>query len=354
MSQDIIIECIPNISEGRDLKVLSAIADSIKRIDAVQLLHMDRGEAANRTVFTFAGSPEAVVEAAYQAIKTAGKLIDMRQHQGTHPRIGAMDVCPLVPISNISIEQLNQYALELGKRIATDLNIPIYLYEHSAKTTQRKNLATIRSGEYEGLKEKMQSPAWQPDFGKTFNPKSGATVLGVRDFLIAYNVNLNTKSVSIATKIAQEIRESGKVIRLENGEKRRIAGKCPSLKAIGWFIEEYDKAQVSMNLTNFNITNIHQAFEACKDAAKAFDVQITGSELIGLIPLDALLQAGRFYLQKEGKSIHQSEEIIIQTAIKHLGLAELAPFNYQERIIEYLLKKRKHYLPCHLADTEID
>lgn len=332
-----IIECIPNFSEGKNRTTLAAIATAIKQVDQVKLLHLDQGEAANRTVFTFAGPPAAVVEAAFRAIKVAGELIDMRQHKGEHPRIGATDVCPLVPIANITIEEVKEYAATLGKRIGKELGIPVYLYEHSARTAKRKNLATIRSGEYEGLAKKMNSSNWQPDFGNIFNAKTGATVLGARDFLIAYNANLNTNSVKIANEIARDIRESGRLIKKENGTKIRIPGKCKSLKAIGWYIEEYGKAQVSMNLTNFHITGIHEAYEACKKAAAKYEVKVTGSELIGLIPLSALLSAGRFYLEREEKLSDPSEDILLQTAVKHLGLAELSPFNYKERVIEYLL-----------------
>jgi len=336
MQRQQIIECIPNFSEGQNPNTLKAIATAIKEVEGVKLLHIDQGKAANRTVFTFAGIPKGVVEAAYRAIKVAGELIDMRQQKGEHPRIGATDVCPLVPIANITMEEVKELAMELANRVGA-LEIPVYLYEYSAKTSQRKNLATIRSGEYEGLATKMQLPEWQPDFGEKFNAKTGATVIGARDFLIAYNANLNTDAVEIANEIARVIRTSGKVVSNDLGEKVRIAGQCKSLKAIGWYIEEYKQAQVSMNLTNFKITGIHAAYEACKVAAEKYGAKVTGSELIGLIPLDAILSAGHFYLQREGQSIHQSEKIVIETAVKHLGLADLAPFNYDERIIEYLL-----------------
>ena len=333
-----IIECIPNFSEGKNTNTLTAISTAIKSIAGVKLLHIDRGEAANRTVFTFAGGPQQVVDAAFQAMKIAGTLIDMQTQKGEHPRIGATDVCPLVPIANITMEEVKKYALQLGARAAQALNIPIYLYEHSAKLANRKNLATIRSGEYEGLAQKMKLPNWQPDFGKQFNAKTGATVLGARDFLIAYNANLDTDSVDIANRIARTVRESGKVIKKENGEKVRIPGKCKSLKAIGWYIEEYGKAQVSMNLTNFKVTGIHKAYEACKKAAKKYGATITGSELIGLIPLTAILDAGQFYANKSGQlSAELTEKELIQMAVKELGLAELSPFNFEERIIEYLL-----------------
>jgi len=336
MSQKQIIECIPNFSEGQNLKTLAAITAAIKAIKGVKLLHTDRGEAANRTVFTFAGNPAAVVEAAFQAIKVASQLIDMRQQKGEHPRIGATDVCPLVPIANISMAEVKTYAQSLGKRVG-DLGIPVYLYEHSATTPKRKNLATIRSGEYEKLADKMKLPHWQPDFGHGFNAKTGATVLGARDFLIAYNANLNTSSAKVANQIARAIRTSGKVIKKEDGTVLRIPGKCKALKAIGWYIEEYEKAQVSMNLTNFQETGIHTAYEACKQAAEKYGVRVTGSELIGLIPLPALLAAGEFYLQKAGRTDLPETAIMLQTAVEHLGLAELEPFDFKKRVIEYLL-----------------
>jgi len=333
-----IIECVPNFSEGKNANTLAAISAAIKSITGVKLLHIDRGEAANRTVFTFAGEPQQVVDAAFEAMKVAGTLIDMRTQKGEHPRIGATDVCPLVPIANITMEEVKEYALQLGDKAAKELKIPIYLYEHSAKSTNRKNLATIRSGEYEGLAQKMKSPEWQPDFGKHFNPQTGATVLGARNFLIAYNANLDTNSVDIANQIARDIRESGKVVKNANGEKVRISGECKSLKAIGWYIEEYGKAQVSMNLTNFNITGIHEAYEACKKTAKKYGATVTGSELIGLIPLTAILDAGHFYANKSGQlSTELTEKELIHIAVEELGLAELNPFNFEERIIEYLL-----------------
>ena len=336
MHQKQIIECIPNFSEGKNANTLAAISDAIKNISGVKLLHIDPGVAANRTVFTFAGEPKNVVEAAFQAIKVAGELIDMRTQKGTHPRIGATDVCPLVPIANITMEAVKIYAKELGERVAKELTIPIYLYEHSATTPKRKNLATIRSGEYEGLAQKMELSDWQPDFGQSFNARTGATVLGARDFLIAYNVNLNTDSVTIAKQIARDIRESGRLVKKADGKKIRIPGQCKSLKAIGWYIEEYGKAQVSMNLTNYKITGIHEAFEACKAAAKKHGALLTGSELIGLLPLEAILAAGHFYATKKGVTT-LTQQALIQLAVNELGLADLSPFKFEERIIEYLL-----------------
>ncbi len=331
-----LIECIPNFSEGRNLVTLDAIAKAIQQVDSVQLLHIDRGEAANRTVFTFIGPPAAVIEAAFQAIQVASELIDMQTQQGAHPRIGACDVCPLVPLANISMEEVQRYAEQLGQRLGDALNIPVYLYEKSASAAHRINLATIRSGEYEGFAEKMKNPDWQPDFGPlTFNAKSGATVLGVRDFLIAYNVNLNTKEVNIANEIARSIRESGRLIRFTDGATIRVPGKLRYVKAIGWFIEEYNKAQVSMNLTNIHQTGIHEAYLACKEAAESLGVQVTGSELIGLIPEKCLVEAGQYFLKEQGRSVADIKEIV-QEAISKLGLAELTPFEPNKRIIEWI------------------
>ena len=332
-----LIECIPNFSEGQNIATIEAIATAIRSIKEVKLLHIDRGEAANRTVFTFVGPPKAIVEAAFRAIQTASQLIDMRQQTGEHPRIGATDVCPLVPIANISMEEVIRYAHELGQRVGDALDIPVYLYEHTATRKERKNLATIRSGEYEGFAKKMQSPEWQPDYGPlAFNYKSGATVLGARDFLIAYNVNLNTDSVAIATEIARTVRESGRLIKHKDGTKIRVPGQLKYLKAIGWFIEEYGKAQVSMNLTNLHHTGVHNAYQACVDAATALGVAVTGSELIGLIPQKALVEAGQFFLDKV-QDRETDIKAVVQAGIDGLGLAELAPFDPEKRIIEWLL-----------------
>ncbi|MEL6717806.1 MAG: glutamate formimidoyltransferase [Bacteroidota bacterium] len=329
-----LIECVPNFSEGRDQVVIDAIAGAIRSINGVKLLHVDIGAAANRTVMTFVGEPSKVVEAAFQAIRTASELIDMRQHKGEHPRIGATDVCPLIPIANIELEEVMKYAYKLANRVGMELEIPVYLYEASATQDYRKNLASIRKGEYEGLAEKMNFTKWKPDFGDNFNARSGATVIGARNFLIAYNVNLNTTSATIAQKIAQEVRESGKIIE-EKGRKKRIPGTCKSLKAIGWYIEEYGKAQVSMNLTDFKVTGMHQAFEACRIEASRLGVEVTGSELIGLVPLEALLAAGKFYQPQS-----EDHSTLLLAAIQALGLSEIAPFHIEERVIEYLLESK--------------
>lgn len=345
-----IIECVPNFSEGRDPQVLKAITDAIEAVEGVQLLDVDPGKATHRTVVTFVGAPEAVVEGAFQGIKKAAELIDMRQHQGEHPRMGATDVCPLVPVSGISLEETAQWARKLGERVGRELNIPVYLYEAAASTPERKNLATIRAGEYEGLPEKMNKPEWKPDFGPaTFQPTVGATVIGARDFLVAYNVNLNTTSERRANSVAFDIREKGRVLREgdpvtgkpildENGEPMRSQGACKGVKAIGWYIEEYGIAQISMNITDINATALHEAFEACRRSANERGMRVTGSELVGLVPLSVMLEAGRYYLAQQQRSLGVSEEELIKIAIKSLGLNELAPFDPQHKIIEYRLR----------------
>jgi glutamate formiminotransferase / formiminotetrahydrofolate cyclodeaminase len=345
-----LIECVPNFSEGRDPSVIQQIADAIVSVEGVQLLHIDVGIAANRTVMTFIGAPMAVVEAAFRAIEKAAELIDMRQQTGEHPRIGATDVCPLVPIANISLTETVDYARQLAERVGNYLHISTFLYESAATRPERRNLAVIRAGEYEGLAKKMQKFDWIPDFGTAaFNPKSGATVVGARDFLAAYNVNLNTKSVSVAKAIAFEVRERGRILTDENSQTRRDergqplrkAGMCKAVKAIGWFIEEYNAAQVSMNLTNLNVTPLHIAFEACCESAQNHGVHVTGSELIGLLPKFVLVDAGKYFLAKKGLSTKVSDVEIIEFAVKTLGLDELKPFNPRERIIECLLEDSK-------------
>ena len=341
-----LIECVPNFSEGSDSTVIQQIAAAIESVAVVQLLDIDPGKAANRTVMTFVGPPEAVVEAAFLAIKTAAELIDMSTQKGTHPRLGATDVCPLIPIANISVEELLPYAEQLGERVGNELQIPVYLYEHSATRPERKNLATIRSGEYEGLSKKLEDPKWTPDYGPTeINAKAGATVLGVRDFLIAYNINLSSTSVPIANAIAYDVRERGRllkegdaILRDASGKALRIPGACKYVKAIGWFIEEYGIAQVSMNLTNFRATPIHIAFEAVQKSARTRGVAITGSELIGMIPLEALLEAGTYFMAKEEGTESFSELELIEKAVKTLGLDDLRPFDPYKKIIEYRMK----------------
>lgn len=344
-----IVECVPNFSEGRNPEIINQIAHSISAIDGVKLLNVDPGKATNRTVITFAGSPEDVIEAAFNAIKTAASLIDMRHHKGEHPRMGATDVCPIVPISGVTLDECAEYARQLAQRVGNELNIPVYLYEAAQPNQQRNNLADIRQGEYEGFFEKIKLPQWQPDFGPAeFNRTAGATVIGARDFLIAYNVNLNTTSVRRANSVAFDVREKGRVkrdgdpitgkpVKDENGNPVYIPGTLKSVKAIGWFIEEYGLAQISMNLTNINQTPLHIAFdEVCKKATDR-GMRVTGSELVGLVPLQAMLDAGRYFLEKQQRSVGISEDELIRIAIKSLGLDELTSFDPKKRIIEYLL-----------------
>lgn len=343
-----LIECVPNISEGRDLKKIHAIANTVTTVAGIKLLDVDPGKATNRTVITFVGAPEEVIEAAFLLIQKAAELIDMRKQSGEHPRFGATDVCPLVPIANISMEETANYARILGKRVGEELGISGYYYENAATSEDRRNLATVRSGEYEGLKEKFLKPNWQPDFGPTvFNAqveKSGVTAISARDFLIAYNVNLNSTSTRRANAIAFDIRENGR-LKLKNGEKvldkngnpQRIPGKLKAVKGIGWFIEEYGIAQISYNLTNISITSMHEAFYETTLSATNRGLRVTGSELVGLVPLQAMLDAADFYLIKQQRSLGISEKEKIKIAIKSLGLDDLKPFKPEERIIEYVM-----------------
>lgn len=348
-----LIECVPNISEGRDTDKIHEIAHSIEAVDGVKLLDIDPGYATNRTVITFVGPPQAVIDAAFLLIKKAAELIDMRSHSGEHPRFGATDVCPLVPISGISLEETASYAHQLGQRVGEELGIPGYFYEIAAKEEKRQNLAACRSGEYEGLSKKLIDPTWKPDFGPAdFNDqvaKTGATAISARDFLIAYNINLNTTSTRRANAIAFDIREAGRIKREGNpitgkkvldseGEPIRIPGKLKAVKGIGWFIEEYGIAQISYNLTNISVTPMHIAFdESCK-AANARGLRVTGSELVGLVPLRAMLEAADYFLKKQGRSLGIAESEKIKIAVKSLGLDDLKPFNPEEKIIEYMLK----------------
>lgn len=343
-----LIECVPNFSEGRDEKILHQIAESIRSVEGVKLLDIDSGKATNRTVYTFVGEPEPVIEAAFRAIKMASELIDMQKHQGEHPRMGATDVCPLIPIRNITMEEVVVYAKKLGERVGKELGIPGYYYEYAATSPQRKNLADIRAGEYEGLEKKIQQAEWKPDFGpQIFNAKSGATVIGARNFLIAYNINLNTTSTRRANAIAFDVREAGRIktdsngknILNENGEPIRIPGTLKSVKAIGWYIEEYGIAQISMNLTDITVTSVHQAFDEVCEKARLRGVRVTGSELVGLIPLQCMLDAGKYYLKKQKRSVGVSENELIRIAVKSLGLDELRPFDPKKKIIEYLLEE---------------
>lgn len=341
-----LIECVPNFSEGVDLQIIKQITEEIEKIEGVKLLDVDPGKATNRTVVTFVGEPEPVIEAAFQAIKKASELIDMRTHKGEHPRMGATDVCPLIPISGINMEETVMYAKKLGKRVGEELNIPVYLYESAAQKEDRKNLASIRAGEYEGFSDKIKDPNWKPDFGEAiFNVKSGATVIGARDFLVAYNVNLNTTSTRRANSVAFDLRENGRV-KEENGKKVvdangvevREPGLLKSVKAIGWYIEEYGIAQISMNLTNINITPLHIAFDTAVERAHARGMRVTGSELVGLVPLKSILDAGKYFLAKQKRSLGISENEIIKIAVKSMGLDELSPFDPQKKIIEYVMR----------------
>lgn len=340
-----LIECVPNFSEGNDLNIIKQITNEIEMVDGVRLLNVDPGKATNRTVVTFAGTPEAVVEAAFRAIKKAGELIDMSKHHGEHPRMGATDVCPLIPLSNITLKETAAFAQQLASRVGEQLNIPVYLYEAAQPKVERTNLSVIRAGEYEGFFKKIKQPEWKPDFGPSeFDAKRGGTVIGARDFLVAYNVNLNTTSTRRANAIAFDVREAGrtktkdgKAVLDEKGNKVNIPGSLKFVKAIGWFIEEYGIAQISMNLTNINETPVHIAFdEVCKKAGER-GIRVTGSELVGLIPLKAMLDAGKYFLQKQKRSVGVSEKELIKIAIKSMGLDELAPFKPEERIIEYML-----------------
>ena len=354
MNKNALIECVPNFSEGVDLGIIKQITDQIELVDGVMLLDVDPGKATNRTVVTFVGQPDAVIEAAYLAIKKAAELIDMSKHKGEHPRMGATDVCPLIPVSGITMEETILYAQKLGKRVGEELEIPVYLYESAQPNKLRNNLSVIRAGEYEGFFDKIKLPEWKPDFGPAkFNAKCGATVIGARDFLIAYNVNLNTKSVRLANSVAFDVREAGrvkregdkvtgKVLKDADGNDIRIPGSLKAVKAIGWFIEEYNVAQISMNLTNYKTTSVHQAFDEVCRSAQSRGLRVTGSELVGLIPLSAMLDAGKHYLQKQNRSIGVSEQELIHIAVKSLGLDELAPFDPEKKIIEYKLRKAEN------------
>ena len=345
-----LIECVPNFSEGRDLNIIKQITQQMEEVEGVKLLNIDPGKATNRTVVTLVGCPEAVIEAAFQGIKKASELIDMSKHKGEHPRMGATDVCPLIPISGITMEETGEYAKKLAQRVGQELNIPVYLYEEAQKNPLRKNLSVIRAGEYEGFSKKIKQPGWKPDFGPgEFNVKSGAIAIGARDFLVAYNINLNTTSTRRANAIAFDVREAGRVKREgdpltgkivldEKGNPVSIPGSLKSVKAIGWFIEEYGVAQISMNLTNIKITSVHIAFdEVCKRVEER-GIRVTGSELVGLVPLNALVEAGKYFLKKQQRSIGVSEKELIHIAVKSMGLDELGPFEPEKRIIEYLLR----------------
>jgi glutamate formiminotransferase/formiminotetrahydrofolate cyclodeaminase len=337
-----LIECVPNISEGRDRARIDAIAAVVETVEGVRLLDVDAGRATNRTVITFVGEPEPVLEAAFRLMKKAQELIDMRGHKGEHPRFGATDVCPLVPISGVSMDECAAFARQLGARVGSELGIPVYLYEFAASEEKRRNLANNRSGEYEGLPKKLTDPAWKPDFGPAaFTDgvaRSGAVAIGARNFLVAYNVNLNTTSTRRANAIAFDIREAGRKVKQADGTEVQVPGKLRSVKGIGWFIEEYGIAQLSLNLTDITVTPVHAAFdEACKCAAER-GIRVTGSELVGLIPKQALLDAADFYLTRQQRSLGIPEREKIKIAVKSLGLDDLGAFDPQKKVIEYMLE----------------
>ena len=344
-----IIECVPNFSEGRNMGIIKQITDVIESVEGVKLLDVDPGRDTNRTVVTFVGSPDAVAEAAFRAVKKASELIDMTKHHGAHPRIGATDVCPFIPVSGITMEETVGYAHKVAERIGSELGIPVYCYENAASKPERRNLANCRSGEYEGLINKLSDPQWKPDFGPSlFNERSGATAVGARDFLVAFNVNLNTTSVRRANAIAYDVREkgrpkregdqiTGKIVKDENGEKVMIPGSLKAVKAIGWFIEEYGIAQISMNLTNISVAPVHIAFDEVCRKADSRGVRVTGSELVGLIPLKSLLEAGRYFLAKQKRSSGVSDEELIRIAVISMGLNDIHQFKPEEKIIEFVM-----------------
>ena len=346
-----LIECVPNFSEGRDPAVIDAITREIETVEGVKLLDVDPGHATNRTVVTFVGEPEPVLEAALRCVRKAAELIDMSKHSGEHPRFGATDVCPLVPVANITMEETVEWAHKLAARLGDEVGISVFCYENAALTEERRNLAVVRQGEYEALEKRLADPAWKPDFGPaTFHPRSGATAVGARDFLIAYNVNLNTTSTRRANAIAFDVREKGRIkregdaltgpaVKDANGETVWIPGSLKCVKGIGWFIEEYGVAQISMNLTNIAVTPTHVAFDECVERAAARGIRVTGSEVVGLVPLAAMIAAGEHYLKKQQRSIGISDRELVKIAVKSMGLDELKPFDPDEKIIEYVLAK---------------
>lgn len=348
-----LIECVPNFSEGSDPEKIKAITKEIESVPQVTLLDVDPGESTNRTVVTFIGTPEAVAEAAFQAAKKAAEVIDMQQHKGAHSRIGATDVCPFVPVTGVTMEDCVRIAHEVGARVATELKIPVYLYEEAAQKPDRQNLATIRSGEYEGLPEKLKDPNWAPDYGDPiFNPKSGATVIGAREFLIAYNINLNSRDRKLAHHIALNLREGGRakrdadgnIVQDAEGRAVKVPGKFKTVKAVGWYVEDYKIAQISINFTNYKISPPHLVFDEAIKEAEEIGVRVTGSELVGLIPKEAMLMAGKHYLEKQQRSAGIPEEELIDLAVISLGLNDVAEFNPQKKIIEYQFKEVENSL----------
>ena len=351
-----LIECVPNFSEGRDTEKINIILDHIKQVDQVTVLDVDPGKDTNRTVVTLVGPPDAIAEAAFQGIKIASEILDMSKHSGTHPRMGATDVCPFIPINGVSEEECIELSKQVGKRVGDELKIPIYLYERSAKEKKRKKLPDIRKGEYEGLSDKLADPDWKPDYGPSkLHIKGGATVIGCRDFLIAYNINLNTRDHRLATDIAFELREAGRskripnpnsknlldgdIVRHDNGKPVKVPGIFKDIKAIGWYVESFKRAQISINFNNYKVSTIHDVFdEACR-LANERGIRVTGSELVGLIPLEAVLMAGNYYLKKQNRSIGVPVKDIIECAVQSLGLNDVAPFNINEKIIDYAVNK---------------
>lgn len=335
-----IVECIPNISEGKDIGKINAIAEEAKDTPGAYLLDIYTGATTNRTVLTLAGVPEAVEEAIYKIFKKTSELIDMRNHKGVHPRIGALDVCPFIPFKNVTMEECVSITRDIGEKVAEKLKIPVYLYGKSATGKKRSDLSKIRQGGYEGLKEKLKNPQWKPDFGEAkFNEKSGASIIGARDFLVAFNINLDTKDKDLANLIAKRIRESGSLKPSENGRKVRIPGTLKGVKAIGWYIEELGCAQVSANLTGFRLTPLYRLFEEVKKEARKLGVEVTGSELVGLIPEEVLLETGNFYLGKKSSGEEASKVEIIDAAIYNLGLSDKKEFKPEGKILEYKIKK---------------
>jgi len=339
-----LVECVPNFSEGRDPATLDAIAAAIRGVPGVSLLDVDPGADTHRSVFTLVGAPDAAVEAAFRAVATAARLIDMSTHRGAHPRMGATDVCPFVPLAGVTMDDCVQLAHRLGERVGDELGIPVYLYEHAATRPDRRNLADIRSGEYEALPEKMRDPAWVPDYGPhAFHARAGATVIGAREFLVAYNINLNTRDTAKAKEIANTIREAGrnkrgpdgKFVRDAHGEIVKEPGLFKFCKATGWYLPEHGLAQVTMNLTNFHVTPVHVVFDKVCELAEGLGLRVTGSEIVGLVPLEAVLAAGRHYLAKQGAYPGVSEADVIACAVRSLGLSELGPFDPAQKIVEY-------------------
>ena len=366
-----LIECIPNFSEGHDLNKIKLITNAIESVDGITLLDVDPGLDTNRTVVTFVGSPEVISEGAFQGIKTASELIDMSKHKGTHPRMGATDVCPLVPVSNVTQQECIKISKLLAKRVGNELNIPVYLYEQSAQILERKNLSFIREGEYEGLSKKIIKSKWKPDFGPSeFNSKSGATVIGARDFLIAYNINLNTKDERLATDIAFELRESGRskripnpdspnlldgeIVRTKEGKPVKVSGLFKDLKGVGWFLPELKRAQISLNFNNFNESTLHDVFDKACELAQDRGARVTGSELVGLVPMEAMLMAGRHYLKKQRYTTGIPLSDIIEVAIQSLGLNDIVPFKAEEKIIENAIKTSSEKLISLKTDDFID